>query len=196
MSEKKLKLNVPFQQQLNWCWAATTVGVNHSYNPQSGLTQCAVVNRRLDLMEDCCVGNNRAVAAACNVQSGLTLPLYEVGHHRVTYANKLSFVEIVSEIENDRPVCVRVVWEQGFGGGHFAVIAGYIKVADVGISDVIIEDSYHGLSVHTFEAFRRYYRTTVQTPEGDELPQEGFWTHSFYTQCQPASASEAEDQDQ
>jgi papain like cysteine protease AvrRpt2 len=185
MSNKTLSLNVPDQEQLNWCWAATTVGVSNFYNPplngEAGLTQCEVVNRRLGL-ENCCNDGNSFIPVGCNIQSGLTLPLYEANHHRLTYANKLTFAEVVAEIENDAPVCVRVVWEQGFGDGHFAVIAGYVKDAANEIDDVIIEDSYHGLSVHTFEAFRRFYRTTVQTPEGDELPQEGFWTHSYYTQ--------------
>ncbi|MEP1354229.1 MAG: papain-like cysteine protease family protein [Tateyamaria sp.] len=195
MSGKTLQLTVPVQQRENWCWAATTVGVNHFYDPQSGRTQCDVVNRRLG-RDDCCVSNNGPLPAACNAQSGLTLPLYEACHHRVTYANQLSFTEVVAEIENDRPVCVRVVWYQGLGDGHFLVITGYIKGESGEIADVMVEDSYHGPSIHTFEAFQRFYRTTVQTPEGQELPQDGRWTHSYCTQPQVAFASRSADQKQ
>lgn len=195
MTDNPLKMKVPPQKQTNWCWAATTVGVSQGYvppvAPDTGVKQCEVVNRRLG------VGHCCNQPDGCNVQSGLTLPLFEAGHHCVTYANKLTFDEIVAEIEAERPVCARVVWESGFGDGHFVVIFGFIKAEDevVGkIEDVIVADSIYGVSIHTFEAFRKFYRTTVQTDEGAET-HEGVWTHSYYTRpAVPEADPECEEQ--
>ncbi|MEL6412014.1 MAG: papain-like cysteine protease family protein [Pseudomonadota bacterium] len=183
MSPGVLDMTVPQQEQLNWCWAATTVGVSRFLNPvptgTDNLEQGEVVNRRLNLTL-CCVGPGDPVSSECNVQSGLTLPLFEAGLHQVTYANKLEFDEIKSEIDAGRPVCVRIVWELGFGQGHFAVIVGYIFDPDAGIADLVLEDSYFRRSIHTYDSFRQFYGAQVQTDTGFKA-QEGAWTHSYYT---------------
>lgn len=191
MPEKFLTLSVPQQEQLNWCWAATTVGIAHYYDPGSALTQCDVVQRKLD-RTDCCVPENTSTPPECNVQSGLTLPLDEEGLHEVTYANRLSFDEIIAELEECRPVAVRVVWERGFGGGHFAVIAGYVRDESTTVSgdaaavaDVFVEDSYFGNSLHTYESFRRFYQTELQNEDSSQI-QEGRWTHSYLMRPHPA----------
>jgi len=196
MPEKVLPLlSVPEQEQLNWCWAATTVGIMNFYNPptreEPDHRQCAVVGRRLG-QDVCGATRGNTIPEEFNVQSGLTLPLHEAGHHVVTFANQLSFDEITAEIDAGRPVCVRVVWERGFGGGHFAVIAGYSRNCpdtDTGsdqmtVEDVLVEDSLFGRSLHTFASFRRFYQTQLQNEDGSEV-REGRWTHSYYTRPKP-----------
>ncbi len=178
MADKALTLTVPNQAQLNWCWAATTAGV-HNYVFSKAVDQCDVVNHMLG-HNDCCDYKTGDLPYGCDVQSGLTLPLYEYDCHKTTYANKIDFDEIIAEIEKGFPVCVRVVWEQGFGEGHFAVIVGYISdKADGGISDVVINDSYYGPSIQTFASFKQFYRTLLMTPEGDKV-NEGVWTHTYF----------------
>lgn len=197
MSSELIEMTVPQQEHPNWCWAATTVAIAHFYNPPTDpkdeIKQCDVVNRRLKRC-DCCVDQKDDLPWQCNVQSGLTLPLFEEGHHVVTYANQLDFETIESEVNQDRPVCCRVVWEEGFGEGHFVVIVGVIRDEDEHFTDVVVEDSIHRRSVHTYEAFRRFYRVPVQTDVGDD-PAEGLWTHSYFTQqAENATDEEAPDE--
>lgn len=189
MASKTIELKVPLQEQANWCWAATTVAVADYYaGGSAGLAQCDVVNRRLG-RGDCCGGGS--LPAPCDVQSGLTLPLFEAKHHEMTFANRLDFATIEQEIDEGRPVCARVVWEEGFGQGHFVVIHGVIRDEENNITDVFVDDSAHGPSVHTYEAFRRFYRVPVQNQVGDDI-QEGLWTHSYFTRDKEEAAAEEE----
>ncbi|MDW3221411.1 MAG: papain-like cysteine protease family protein [Paracoccaceae bacterium] len=184
MSSELIQMTVPEQEQANWCWAATTVGISDYYNPpmtpEDAIKQCDVVNRRLK-RSDCCFDGASDLRWQCNVQSGLTLPLFELGHHVVTYANQLDFETIASEVAQGRPVCCRVVWEEGFGEGHFVVIVGVIHDSEGGITDVVVEDSFYGRSIQTYGAFRRFYRVPLQNGVGDDIG-EGLWTHSYFTQ--------------
>lgn len=195
MIEKDLGPMVPLQEQQNWCWAATTAGVHnfvYSKTDPNDVKKCEVANRMLDLT-DCCNLTNGQTPIECNVQSGLTLPLFEYDCHKTTFANKVDFDNIMAEIDNDLPLCVRVVWQQGFGEGHFAVIVGYIFDDEKRtISDVIIEDSAYQRSIQTYASFKEFYRTILMTPEGVEV-QEGFWTHSYFIAPQSEPETDSED---
>ena len=54
MPSASLKFAEQTEQQSNWCWDATTVSVEHYYDPTSKLTQCQLANQVLGL-DICCV---------------------------------------------------------------------------------------------------------------------------------------------
>src|SRR6185437_3941217 len=59
----RLDLHVPYQQESNWCWAATADGVAHFYDSSSTWTQCAIANSELG-RTDCC---GTGASGPCNV---------------------------------------------------------------------------------------------------------------------------------
>lgn len=175
-----LTITVDIQRADNWCWAATTAAVrNHFVAWRNELTQCAVAGRRLG--RDCC----GAGAANCDVQSGLTLPLHEQHCFGRTIVGQIAFAEIAAEVAAGRPVCARVVWDEGRGDGHFVVIDGVSEAT----GEIALEDSFHGPLVTTFDAFRRGYVRTLHQ-DGKPFLQSALWTHTYLTRS-PAGSETA-----
>jgi len=79
----------------------------------------------------------------------------------------LSFNAIKTEIDQQRPICVRVQWKDG--GGHFAAIVGY-DIAATGLQRVFIADAFYGDSSHSYDLFVSKYQG------------EGVWTHTYLVQ--------------
>ncbi len=179
--------NLSVDEQIldNWCWAATTAAIkNYVFGRRGGnrFSQAQIASDELGI--NCCVdfddGNSVQAKRDCDVQSGLTLPLFHAECHTVTYPNPVALEEIKGQIDAAAPMCARVVWERGMGEGHFVVILGYAEDnVTGGYTDIMVDDSFFGPSQMPYEELRRYYRTTT-TVKGQPETKLGLWTHSYY----------------
>lgn len=158
---QRLDFTMQPQQQTNWCWAAVATSVALFYDPSSTWTQCAVVNAELG-RTDCCTHGS---SAACNVPWYLDLALQRVGHFDSWSSGAMAFADVRTEIDDSRPLGVRVGWSGG--GGHFLIIDGYLADAT---EQVAVEDPWYGASDLTHAALSTSYQGS------------GTWTHSYETQ--------------
>lgn len=158
---QRLNFNMQAQQQTNWCWAAVATSVALFYNPSSTWTQCTLVNAELG--ETTCCSNGGS--AACNKPWYLDKALQRVGQLDSWSSGAMSFANVRAEIDNSRPLGVRIGWSGG--GGHFVVVDGYLNDAS---QQVAIEDPWYGASDMSYTAFSSSYQTS------------GSWSHSYETQ--------------
>lgn len=104
------------QEMSNWCWAACSVMVG-KYNTKSTITQSDVVE---EIKEELINrgGSLDETVAAVNYASN-----YTKSSRAIT--NTLSFNDIVSKIDDNKPLIIGLIWENG--GRHMVVCAGYRK---------------------------------------------------------------------
>lgn|SRR2546425_3447556 len=150
------------QQQDQWCWAAVTVSISHFYDAASDWTQCTLVNAELS-RSDCCWNGS---TLSCNRPWTLERPLSRTNNLNWMDGSAAAFPDVVTEIDNHRPLGCRVGWSAG--GGHFVVVHGYSDGANG--SWVSVADPFYGPSTYTYDVFCTSYRNSGQ------------WTHSCYTQ--------------
>jgi hypothetical protein len=147
------------QERTMWCWAAVAVGVAHYYDPHTMFTQCSIASA--ELRQDCSCDGPKPNPDPCNVYGYLMSSLFRIGHFAKWIALRpASASEIIGEIDAERPLCARIVWNGG--GAHLAVISGYANAnaADSkvrSISGVAIADPWWGLSDIDFEDFPALY---------------------------------------
>jgi papain like cysteine protease AvrRpt2 len=153
------------QEQTQWCWSATGTSVALYYNGASGWTQCTLVNAELG-RTDCC---SNPSSASCNVPGTLSTVLTRVGHLASFTGSSTSFADLRTEIDNGRPLGVRIGWSGG--GGHFNVLSCYTWNARLRLQSVEVEDPWYGTSVWDYDVFRTAYQGS------------GSWTHSYKTQA-------------
>jgi Papain-like cysteine protease AvrRpt2 len=156
------RLNLAMQHQLqgNWCWAAVSTSIAHFFGSTSW-TQCSVVSKEVD-DKSCCANGS---SSKCNVPWRLDKALRRVNAlKRKSDGMPGDLKGVRREIDEGRPVCIRIGWSGG--GGHFIAIEGY---RDDNAS-VAVEDPWHGSSDVPLAHFRsgRYQGT-------------GRWTHTYYT---------------
>ena len=155
-----LSLQVPRQEQDNWCWAATSVGVARFYDSDSRWTQCRIVNRDLD-RDDCCADG---AGGPCDVYGYLERALGTVGHLERMTTGAAGPKQVASDIEARRPIGARVAWSGG--GAHFLALGGWRELPE---PYVHVEDPWYGSSDVP-------YATLVNGYQGS-----GSWTHSYWT---------------
>jgi hypothetical protein len=123
------------QKNTNWCWAAVSVSVAGFYNDQNW-TQCKVVNEVLNAIvggADCCASSgsptpcNSGAPESCNIQWDLLDALKKVAHLARPPRGPLSFEEIRTQIQNQRPVACRISGTDQ--PSHFIIIFGYAQTA-------------------------------------------------------------------
>jgi hypothetical protein len=153
------------QQQTQWCWSATATSVALYYNAASTWTQCSLVNAELG-RSDCCTSPG---SSDCNQPWTLNTVLTRVGHLASFAGGSTSFADVVTEIDNGRPLGVRIGWSGG--GGHFNIIACYTSGILIRLRSVHVEDPWYGSSVWDYDTFRTAYQGT------------GSWTHSYKTRA-------------
>jgi Papain-like cysteine protease AvrRpt2 len=156
----RLDLEVPRQEQDNWCWAATSTGIAHFYDEDSTWTQCEIANSNLG-RTDCCAG---AGSGPCNVYGYLDRALATVGHFDRIAALAADFQSVDTEIDARRPLGVRVAWSGG--GAHFVAIGGYRELPE---PYVHVEDPWYGPSDVPYATLANGYHGT------------GTWTHTYWT---------------
>jgi hypothetical protein len=127
---KGFKLTVEHQEQTKWCWAAVSSSVARFYEGDSSdWTQCKIASTVTGA--DCCASPD---SAKCNVEADLGDALEAVHHfHSPSINQPIPMDSVISEINNDRPVCVRIVWPAG--NGHYVIIVGYCSPQTLQIED-------------------------------------------------------------
>ena len=153
------------QEQTQWCWAATAVSVALYYNAASTWTQCKLVNAELG-RTDCCTSPS---SSNCNKPWYLDSGLTRVGHLASFTSGSTSFADVCTELDNGRPLGVRIGWSGG--GGHFNILACYTRNPLFGLQSVQVEDPWYGTSVWDYDTFRTAYQSS------------GSWTHSYRTKA-------------
>jgi hypothetical protein len=152
------------QQQTQWCWTATATSVAHYYNGASPWTQCSLVNAELG-RSDCCTNPS---SSNCNTPWTLNTVLTRVGHIASFTGSSTSFADLRTEIDNGRPLGVRIGWSGG--GGHFNILSCYTWHPLLRLlRSVQVEDPWYGTSVWDYDTFRTAYQGS------------GSWTHSYKT---------------
>lgn len=149
-----------------WCWAAVASSVDALFAPRSFRAQCAVA-RLVHGHRKCC---NVPTPEECDQPDSLTTALQKVGRHKSTVSRALPFSDVQDELDNDRVVCVRVVWRDSSGGAHFVVISGYGLGAS-GDPWLLIDDPLYGPAYMPYIQFRDAYRSG-----------QGFWSDSYFVQ--------------
>jgi Papain-like cysteine protease AvrRpt2 len=157
-----LSLSVPHQLEDNWCWAATSDGINHFYDPSSTWTQCEIANSELG-RTDCC---GSGASGPCNVYGYLDQALTIVGNFKTVADQAATFSEVVTELIADRPLGVRVAWAGG--GAHFLAIGGYLSWFGL-FESVHVEDPWYGPSDVAFSTLQSSYQGS------------GSWTNTYWT---------------
>ncbi len=157
----RLDTDVPTQEQSNWCWAATSLGVHRFYDRTDTTRQCDAANLILPA-DDACVA---PAASTVNKPWYLDDALSDLGNLREPVVTSvLGFTDLRAEIDRGTPLATRIGWAGG--GGHFMVVNGYRGATT---RMVAIDDPIYGRSDMTYDAFRAAYQGA------------GTWTHSYRT---------------
>ena len=108
------------QQQTQWCWAAVTSSIC-AYFGDTGdeFKQCRLANRAF-AQRSCCKDGS---TPACDQPQSTREELRRVGHFAGDGSAPLDFSTIRREIDEKRPIVVRIEWSDGTG--HAVVICGY-----------------------------------------------------------------------
>jgi hypothetical protein len=159
---QRLACPIPLQEQSNWCWCATTLGVHKFFQPADPTMQCQAANQILGRTDACAAPSGPAV----NIPFFLDQALTTFGHLRAPIVGApLSPSQVEQEIQSGKPVGTRIGWFGG--GGHFMVIAGYLAAA---APRVAIHDPIYGESDMDYSTYQTAYQGT------------GSWTHSYLIQ--------------
>jgi hypothetical protein len=158
--EMSLSYTMQPQVQSNWCWSAVATSTSHYYNAASTWTQCTLANQQLGQMS-CC---QNGASAACNVPWYLDRALGATGNLDHWHGSNESFEVTAQQIEEGRPLGVRIGWKGG--GGHFVVVSGYDDGQMVTVRDPIYGTSY------------MKYTTLATNYQGS-----GSWTDSLFTKA-------------
>jgi len=154
------RINFIMQQQQcgQWCWAAAAVSVCAFFNPNQTWTQCSLVNAEFNRPDCCVVGCSQA----CNQPWYLSNALQRTGNYVALASGVCTMNQIKQEIDNNRPLCVRIEWNGG--GGHIVAIDGYNQSLDM----VAVDDPSAGSSDIDLTIFQTAYQGV------------GTWTHSYW----------------
>jgi Papain-like cysteine protease AvrRpt2 len=155
---------VPHQQQVNWCWAAVTLGVESFFNPATTSTQCDIANVALG-RRDCCPART---GNPCDRTWYLDRTLINVGHLASQSPTPSDFGTVRNQIAAKVPLCCRIGWAGPEDGGHFVALSGW-SIDDNGTQYVDVNDPFYDFNQPTFADFCSSYQTS------------GSWTDSYFT---------------
>jgi len=176
-----LDLEIQRQRHSEWCWAAVSTSVELFFDPSSKLEQCRVVSR--ELHKACCRQLDRDQVKTCNIPETLDGPLSKLGWlKKGPNSGPMSFEAIRREIDEGRPVGVRIQWRADgkLTGGHFIVIAGY-RVTEAGVPFLFLRDPFFPASQMTYKSFC--------DRNGGYHDGEGIWTHHYLLRSTRKKAS-------
>ena len=157
-----LGIQVPHQEQNNWCWCAVTVGVSRFFTPSFLLTQCQAAAQVLSIVDACSRPGDEDVDCPFDLDRALAT----FNHLDRVVEQPLTFEQIEDEMAAKRPVGVQILFQDS-GLTHFTVIRGSRRIS--GDRIVVIDDPLYDESEWSYEEFRDAYK-------GD-----GEWTRSYFT---------------
>jgi hypothetical protein len=159
------------QAQDQWCWAALAVSVATFYGtdggPSGNWQQCdlatAFSQRLAGQQENCCPPG---AAPDCDKSFDLNPALERVNHSGGgAIKGVCSYNFLQGEIDGNRPVAVRIGWDEGGPQGHFILLTSY----DDEMGEMVrVEDPQYGPSDVPFEQLR-----------GSHYREFGSWTHYY-----------------
>jgi Papain-like cysteine protease AvrRpt2 len=149
--------------QLNLCWAAVAASTVNYLGRTRNLTKCEVAQDRRPppAAVDCC-----ATLDQCDVEGSVSESLNKRRRFRRIAQGKPPIQMIKDEIDNDKPVCVRIQW-LSTGVGHFVAITGYS--GDPGSEMIQVKDPLFTDRSVDFDSF------PVEYEDGAD------WTHTIFT---------------
>lgn len=158
-----LDLQIPDQDQTQWCWAAVATAVGRYYGKQVG-TQCQFADSMLG-RADCCTNGT---SVACNKQWYLHKALAALECYSHYDDQAFDVAAVGQEIGEQRPVCLRVRLMSG--SGHFVALSA-LSVDAAGVTLLTLQDPF-GPATETMPPARL---------SGGYGPNKGVWTHTFFT---------------
>ena len=156
-----LNVQIPHQEQDNWCWCAIAVGVGKFFDSTFTLTQCETAAIVLGIGDACSRPKDPDVDTVFEL--GVTLSKFG---HFVRMTGVLKFDDIREQIDAQRPIGVQVLFMNS-GVTHFTVIRGYRTDPE---PILVIDDPFYDESEWS-------YREFVDTYKGS-----GAWQQSCLTQ--------------
>jgi len=153
-------VNMDFQEETHWCWAAVAVAIHNFLNPGGPKWQQADVATPVLLAEgqiDSGV-NCSLTPGKCNIDAALDDALEITGNLRQTGFHPdshLTFDNIKEWVNAELPVGVRIRW---WGGtGHFVAIDGFRELQS-GRLQVHVQDPKYGPSFQDYDDLVSGYR--------------------------------------
>jgi len=157
----RLDCTIPLQEQTQWCWCATSLGVHQYYDRTDSTTQCQAANLILGRSDAC----SSPSSAAINKPYFLDEALGDFGNlNGSIIAGTLAFADVQAQIDGGTPLGTRIAWSGG--GAHFMVIEGYRAGTTRWVA---IHDPIYGESDLTYATYSTAYQGT------------GSWSHSYKT---------------
>ena len=149
--------------QLNLCWAATAASTVNYLDGKRSLKKCEVAQDRLPhpAAVDC-----SATLDQCDVEGSVSQSLNKRRRFRRMDLGKPPIQTIKHEIDNDKPVCVRIEW-LSTGVGHFVAITGYS--GNPGSEKIQVKDQLFTDRSLDFDSFPADYEAGAD------------WTHTIFT---------------
>jgi hypothetical protein len=119
------------QGQTEWCWSAVAICVAQLMGNPGQWTQCSLATAQLNPTNGgCCPDGSNPTE--CNVTTQLEACLGLVQHLRTPTNASPNPTEgvpdpsiIMQEIDNNRPIGVRIAWDESGDQGHFVLVTGY-----------------------------------------------------------------------
>jgi len=160
----RLDTDIPTQEQTQWCWCATSLGVHDYYDRADNTSQCQAANLILGATNAC----TSPTDAAINKPWFLDQAFDAFGNLREPIiGGTLGFTDIKAEVNRGTPLGTRIGWSGG--GGHFMVMEAF---RSPGTQMVAIDDPIYGQSDISLATYSTAYQGS------------GSWTHSYKTKSQ------------
>lgn len=166
-------LRMETQAHTYWCWAAVASSIARKYDPQSSWSQCRVATSfyaSKGKVRPCCTEGGR-----CDEPQILS-EVFAITGNLAQRLGKVAFETVVSEIDADRPVAVRIGWPPRLENGHFIVLTGY-RVTEAGEEFVRLRDPVDGPDDVKEISFTALVSDFDQRFASDN----GRWTHTYRT---------------
>jgi hypothetical protein len=142
---KTLNFHLKPQECSQWCWAAVTSAIGAFYQDPNCPEQCGVVSTVLNIGTNCCTECDCQANQfdPCNQPMNISRALREYNHDGGDGPDgtALSFAQIQTEINADRPIAVNVVLHDAAATNHAIVIYGYQDDGKLNIADPMQPDT-------------------------------------------------------
>lgn len=165
-NEYYLEIELERQLKSRWCWASLASAIARYYETMD-IQQVRLADELLkdtDSEPEIYTVEDRREK---NLNFKLDVALKYVGCFSHWSAGKPNFERLQFEINQGRPLCVRLEWRKG--GAHYVMIKGYDWEKDT----LLIDDPLHGLDRIAFEDFPGKYRVSG-----------AIWTETYWTNIQ------------
>lgn len=181
-----LKFKLHHQELPYWCWVAVGGSIIHYYDKRD-INQCDLATQELKISIDLGVSKSCCPPikdSPCDQPWSVGDVLKHYSLFRDLITKPASFDQIKAEIDQKRPMVVRLEWQEGMkhNPAHFILLCGYVQKD--GNNYVIIKDPGHDRSEeddqesghqYIYDDLFAHYIGTTETK----------WTHTYFTEPNP-----------